>query len=87
VHAQDPKEELIVAMFDLAPRLGARVYSERANPYESVADWRKRTERYRARRDLARAEARRSTLRRRFRLLAIMAAGALVGVCNSCWGG
>jgi len=83
VHAQDPGEELVAVMFQLASRLDARVYSERAKPYESVADWRNRTKRYRVRRDAARAEAREATRRRRFRLAGVLVAGALLGVCHS----
>ena len=47
IHAQDPPEALVEVMFELAGTLGAGVYSERLKRYESVTDWRKRTQRYR----------------------------------------
>ena len=34
-------------MFKLADLLGARVYSEKSEPYESVEDWKKRTKNFR----------------------------------------
>jgi hypothetical protein len=54
IHAQDPPEDLVEVMFELAATLGAGVYSERLKRYDSVADWRKRTHRYRASRAAAR---------------------------------
>jgi hypothetical protein len=83
VMAQEPKEELVAAMFALASRLDAGVYSARAKPYASVGDWRKRTAPYRARRDAARDEFRSATRGRWLRWLAVMAAGATIGACNS----
>lgn len=41
---------LIAAMFVLADRLGARVYSEHRRVYRDVADWQRRTERHGRRR-------------------------------------
>jgi hypothetical protein len=57
IHAQDPPEELVEAMFELAAPLGAGVYSERLKRYESVEDWRTRTRGYRASRAAARDRA------------------------------
>lgn len=57
IHAQDPPEELVEAMFELAASLGAGVYSERLKRYDSVEDWKARTLRFRASRETARERA------------------------------
>lgn len=44
VFAQNPDEQLVGAMFLLAERLGAQVYSERQVPYRDVDDLRRRTQ-------------------------------------------
>lgn len=49
--ARDPNRELIVAMFQLAERLNAGVYSEHMKPYASVQDWERRTREYRFHRE------------------------------------
>ena len=67
IDAQDPNEELVTVMFSIAERLDAGVYSIRAKRYASVADWRRRTKRYRERRHRLRAEY--GKLKRRRRLI------------------
>lgn len=57
IHAQDPPEDLVEVMFEIAAILGAGVYSERLKRYDSVSDWRERTHRYRASRSAATAIA------------------------------
>jgi hypothetical protein len=47
IHAQNPSENLVEVMFELASALEAGVYSERLIRYKSVADWRRRSQKYR----------------------------------------
>lgn len=76
VHAQDPTEDLVSVMFAIAETLDAGVYSIRAKRYASVADWRRRTKRYRERLQRGRAEYAKLRLRRRV-MFALMFVGCL----------
>lgn len=78
IDAQDPSEDLVSVMFAIAERLDAGVYSIRAKRYASVADWRRRTKRYRERLQRGRAEYARLKLRRRlmFALMVVGCSGA-----------
>lgn len=47
ISAHHANARLVAAMFVLADRLGAQVYSAHRRPYLDVADWEQRTQRYR----------------------------------------
>jgi hypothetical protein len=76
IHTQDPNKELVEIMFQIASKLNAGVYSERAKPYESPDDWEKRTEAYRNRKNELRRKHTKTT---RIRLVAWLAA-IIIGV-------
>jgi len=81
VHAQNPTKELIEAMFLLAPTLNSKVYSERNKAYESVADWEKRTQNYRNKRQERINEYKRTWYKRKsFWLLVALVVGLLIGL-------
>ncbi|MDH5355077.1 MAG: hypothetical protein OEY09_11595 [Gammaproteobacteria bacterium] len=80
LHAQNPEKELVEAMFQLAPYLNAKVYSERNKAYESVSDWEKRTKNYRNKRQEQIDEYKRTWYKRKpFWVLIAIIAGLIIG--------
>ena len=81
VHAQNPTKELIEAMFLLAPTINSKVYSERNKAYESVADWEKRSQIYRNKRQERIEEYNRTWYKRKpFWLFVAIVVGLLIGL-------
>jgi hypothetical protein len=79
IHAQDPSQELVEAMFELARLLNAGVYSEKLKRFQSVGDWRDRTNSYRMQRGRQLAEARKNRYRRLVIYIAMVASSAVLG--------
>ncbi|HSV50629.1 MAG TPA: hypothetical protein VLJ57_00830 [Burkholderiaceae bacterium] len=79
IHAQDPNQELVKVMFELAGLLNAGVYSEKRKRFQSVDDWRDRTNSYRVQRDRQLTEARKRRRRRVAMYIAILASSAIFG--------
>lgn len=61
---QDPSRAMVEAMFEVATRLGAGVYSERCRRYASPDDWERRTRKYREAEAARKARLRRDSGRR-----------------------
>ena len=83
IDAQEPTPEVIEALFSIAPKLGADVYSEKAKKYASVQDWESKTKSYRAQLAVARTKAHQVRRHERLRLLAKLATAAVVGAALS----
>lgn len=79
IHAQDPSQELVEVMFELAALLNAGVYSEKLKRFQSVGDWRERTNSYRMQRGRQLAAARKHKRRRLAIYIAIIASSAVLG--------
>lgn len=79
IHAQDPTQELVEVMFEVAELLNAGVYSEKLKRFQSVDDWRDRTNSYRMQRGRQLAEARKHRRRRLAIYIAIVASSAILG--------
>lgn len=79
IHTQDPNQELVEVMFKLAGLLDAGVYSEKLKRFQSVNDWRDRTNSYRVQRNLRLAVARKNRHRRLAISIAIIAASSILG--------
>jgi len=78
--AQHPSIELVTAMFRIAGLLQAGVYSEELDRYQSVDDWKIRTESYRAELDRKRAVNKRRKWIRIFLLVLVAIIGASIGL-------
>ena len=79
IDAQDPNQELVDVMFELAGLLNAGVYSEKLKRFKSVDDWRERTNSYRVQRERQLAESRQHRRRRLATYLAVVASSAILG--------
>ncbi|MDL5031540.1 hypothetical protein QRD43_06425 [Pelomonas sp. APW6] len=79
IHAQDPTQELVEVMFELAGLLNAGVYSEKLTRFQSVDDWRDRTNSYRMQRGRQLAEARKRRRRRMAMYIAVIASSVVLG--------
>ena len=59
--AHDPSRAMVEAMFEVASKLGAGVYSERCKRYASLEDWERRSRKYRQAEAARRARLRRNS--------------------------
>jgi hypothetical protein len=81
--AQTPSKDLVQSMFKISAALNAAVYSERLKPYDSVADWERRTKKFRDKRELRNKAYKRHFFKRKpFWLMVIIILGLLFWVIH-----